>query len=259
MINYPFVGFVFDFDLTLVDTREENLLKARDSYTKATGSNEYPYVLTTLDAYIDSFEEAGDYVNWWMNYVGLTRDQMGIATEAWKDSQIELDVKPFDGWSETLHRLQNFYFSILSQNGGGRIRDVVSSNRWDDYFSKPKLKSGLDYPVIDFEGASEPKPTPDGIIKIHEQWGCPKDGVVFSIGDTSVDTEAALNAIQYLGKYELDVVTFGAFFIKGIADYKGWAHKADYDLVHPSDIIDVLHDVLPGKFYLNEDDILVQN
>lgn len=224
---------VWDFDLTLVDTRHRNLRVTRRIVETMTGRDpdELP-ALRSVEAYEPVLRR---YRNWQDLYVerfGLDGGQLARAAELWTAFQSEDDTPPvtFAGLGSVLRALHHLPHGIVSLNARGHIERALHQADLLHFF---ELIVG--YEEVDFH---RQKPSPEGLLLCVERLTAFAPGAVFYVGDHESDVECAglaNSALSADGHGDVRIVSVAAAY--GAADLTHWTLSADHVARGPEEIL----------------------
>jgi HAD superfamily hydrolase (TIGR01549 family) len=237
--NNNILAIIWDYDGTLVDTRQKNLTVTRKIIEKITGARaEKISALQSLEKYVEANMNSMNWRELYSTHYGLTEEQTNDAGKLWTEYQLK-DRTPtpfYAGIDEVLKSLKALPHGIVSQNAQSNIVNVLQSCNLLDYFSYI-----VGYEEVDFH---KQKPEPDGILICLKKLTELSSGCVFYIGDHEVDTKCALNANEDLRKNgaDINVVSIGAFYGSN-QDESDWTIKPDYKAKTPLDIINIIKSV----------------
>jgi len=222
---------VWDFDGTLVDTRDKNLRVTRKLVQDVTGRPlaEFP-ALASPESYGRANRRSVNWRDLFGKEFGLNTRQVDEAGRLWTRYQLA-DATPapfFSGIPAAIDSLKVLPQVIFSQNSRDAIRLSLESAGLARYIT---LIVG--YEEVEVE---RQKPAPDGLLNCLEELGM-KRGEVFFVGDHDTDIECARRANAALKRREiaLAVVSVGADF-----DWERrstWGIRPDHVARRPGDIV----------------------
>ena len=229
-------AIVWDYDGTLVDSREKNLNVTRKIVERVAGleSARFP-ALQTVESYMQNNRAMRNWRDLYTKTFGLTEEQTDEAGKLWSEYQLN-DATPtalFEGMRDTLVALQHFFHGIVSQNSHGAISRVLSANQLDHIF-----RSIIGYEEVDLR---RQKPDPTGLLICIEaltQW---KHGDVLYVGDHETDMECVVNTNRVLKEQEREirVISVGVSY-SSERDFPGWNSKPDYEAKTVADLITIV-------------------
>lgn len=226
---------IWDFDGTLVDSRQKNLSVTRLIIEEATGKRWQEFeALQTMASYAESHRRVSNWRFFYAEAFGMTEDDIDRVGGWWSEFQLDDDLVPpaIEGVPSTLEALSHLPHGIVSMNGRRNIESILESLGLGDHFDS----------VIGYEevGMSSQKPDPEGLLKCIEHLTDSEPGVVFFIGDHVTDTECAARArveLQARGS-PIHVVSIRAAYGPSIFD--NWHTRPDHIAHHPEDVVDII-------------------
>jgi len=230
-------GVIWDYDGTLVDTRQKNLEVTREIIIEVLNKRyeEFPALLN-----LANYEKANSIsANWRDLYAReflMNDEQRNYAGSLWTKYQMlhatRLDL--YAGLREAIIEIGNQYLQgIVSLNSYAAIRDNLSHNNIENYFS-----AIVGYEEVDF---SKQKPDPDGLLKCITHLNLKHTpGTIIYIGDHETDAHCASNANRALCKKK--IITIGALYEKQQA-YEHWNYKPDHIALTTSRILEIMREI----------------
>ncbi len=229
-------AFIWDFDGTLVDTRQKNYRVAREIVSEVTsGSPDDLPAMRTLEDYEKAIHLYPNWRHFYQSQLGLTDEETDAAGMLWSPFQIR-DITPtpaMDGMVETLQSLQDYPHGIVSQNSSRTIRESLDREQIADHF---------DF-VIGYEEVHlrRQKPAPDGLLLcIDRLIGKRSKGYVVFVGDHETDTVTAHNANRVLQESgaDLRVLAVAAHYGSPIP-VDEWQHRPHYVADNPQQVVEI--------------------
>lgn len=227
---------VWDYDGTLVDTREKNLSVTRRLIETVSPSRvgDLP-VLESVEAYEAALLKVRSWREFYRDYLRLSEEKTDEAGLLWASYQ-ESDTTPvrvFDGVPHVLEGLHQVPQGIFSLNSRGNIRGALETSALSMYFG-----SIVGYEEVPF---SRQKPEPDGLVLCLEELTGLATGVVLLIGDHEMDLLSAANADSYFEAEGIDirVLSVGVNFRTG-QHSSNWPVAPDFEATRPEEILDVV-------------------
>ena len=230
-------GVIWDYDGTLVDTRQKNLEVTREIVIEVLNKSyeEFPALLNLVN-----YEKANSISANWRDLYGreflMNDEQTNFAGSLWTRYQLlhatMLDL--YTGLRETIIKIGNHYpQGIVSLNSCANIRNNLSHNNIENYFS-----AIIGYEEVDF---SKQKPDPDGLLKCITHLDLQHThGTIVYIGDHETDAHCASNANRALGKKK--IITIGALYEKEQA-HQHWNHQPDHIALTTSSILEIIKEI----------------
>ncbi len=230
---------IWDYDGTLVDSREKNRWVTRHIVGQVTGREPDVFpALRSLAAYDAATRKT---VNWRVLYrdvLGLSEEETAHAGVLWSEFQLQ-DETPtpfYDGLGNVLRALRHLPHAIVSQNSRALIRRALAESDLDGFF----------HFIVGYEevALARQKPAPDGLLMCVEQLGVSGPASILFVGDHEGDMECARNAHLRLRERGTDVSLFGvAALWGGHADASGWRVSPAYR----ADRVDSLVEIVLGQ------------
>jgi len=230
------LAIIWDFDGTLVDTRQKNLNVTRKIIDKVSeaGWNKFS-VLETVENYNSAHNKATNWREFYKQSFELNDKQIDVAGRMWTQYQLDDDtlVPPIDGVFDVITTLEKFPHGIVSQNSRENIIQYLKEKNLLSYF-----KSIIGYEEVDLE---RQKPNPEGLLMCIEELTSFNAGYVFYVGDHETDVRCALNANKELTERNtsLKIVAIGALYGYN-ADTSKWILQPDYYVSKAEDIINII-------------------
>jgi HAD superfamily hydrolase (TIGR01549 family) len=229
-------AIIWDYDGTLADTQQKNLMVTRKIVEHITGrdAGEFP-ALHSLESYMTVTKKATNWREMYMAEYGMTVAQTDKAGWLWTEYQHQ-DTTPvpfYDGIEHVLRTLQQFPHGIVSQNARSNIVKALQKQGLAEYFTC----------IIGFEEVDiqRQKPEPDGLLLCIEELTQFTPGYVIYIGDHETDVKCARNTNRELKKKKLDmqVITVGVFH-NSDNDHSDWTFTPDYTANTAEEIIHIV-------------------
>ena len=230
------LAVIWDFDGTLVDTRQKNLNVTRKIIDKVSeaGWNKFS-VLETVENYNSANNKAANWREFYKQSFGFNENQIDKTGRLWTQYQLDDDtlVPPIDGVFDVITTLEKFPHGIVSQNSRENIIQYLKEKNLLSYF-----KIIIGYEEVDLE---RQKPNPEGLLMCIEELTSFNAGYVFYIGDHETDVRCAFNANKELTERNssLKIVVIGALYGYN-ADTSKWKRQPDYYASKAEDIINII-------------------
>ena len=223
---------IWDYDGTLVDSRQKNLSVTRKIVEKITNrsADEFP-MLTDLEMYHRATMESSNWRKFYREEFELNKEEVDEAGSLWTVYQLNdsTPVKVFDGIREGMNSIETIPQGIVSQNSKSNIERQLKSDDLIKYFSHI---SGYEEVALDMQ-----KPEPDGLISCIKDLTDSEDGTIFYIGDHETDIQCAARANQILG--DLEVLSIGVLYGTGIDNVK-WNTRPDFEANSVQELFDII-------------------
>jgi len=233
-------AILWDYDGTLVDSRQKNLSVNRTLIAHVTGKPADSYALLRSQ---EQFEAADARSKNWRDFYlydfGFSEEQTNEAGRLWTEFNLQDDtVTPvFAGIGEVLAALDHHPQGVISQNGRAMIQATLVGAGLVHHFGA----------IIGHEEvpSDQQKPAPTGLLACLDLLTRLQPGTVFYIGDWQTDALQAVKAREVIKERGLaiDLVSIGAFYGATAGD-ESWTTKPDYGVRHPEEIIQIVRDTL---------------
>ncbi len=236
MESNPLTAVVWDYDGTLVDTREKNLSVTRRLIeTVSPSPAENLPVLESAEAYEAALLKVRSWREFYRDHLRLSEEKTDEAGRLWASYQ-ESDTTPvrvFEGVPLVLGGLRQVPQGIFSLNSRGNIHKALEASDLLTYFG-----SIVGYEEVPF---SRQKPEPDGLVLCLEELTGLAPGVVLLIGDHEMDLLSATNANRHFEAEGIDirVLSVGVNFRTG-QHLSSWPLTPDFEATRPEEILDVV-------------------
>jgi len=230
-------AIIWDYDGTLVDSRQKNLNVTRKIVSKILkGDPTKIPALSSLSNYHQAHIKATNWREFYESSFNLKDEQVDEAGKMWTEYQLE-DQTPIpliDGVEEAIISLRRFPQGIVSQNSRSIIANYLEDNNLLSYFDEI-----IGYEQVDLK---RQKPYPDGLLMCIERLMDSGSGHVLYIGDHETDIQCALNANNILSenKPEIKIISIGAFYGFDV-DTSGWSVLPDYQIQNVADIKSIVN------------------
>lgn len=234
MARPPLTAIIWDFDGTLVDTRQRNYHVVRRILTEVGRPPDGIPALQSAEVY----ERVNrSYTNWRDLYIeefGFTEDETDRVGRMWTRYQMEDDTPAlvFEGVGTVLAALHFVPHGVVSMNGRHQIaRSLREANLHE------RFRWIVGWEDVDIR---RQKPEPDGLLDCLERLTGLAAGTVLYVGDHETDARCAQNARRALEERgaEVRVITVAAAFT-GYDEHTRWSPQPDFAALHPHDVIEV--------------------
>lgn len=233
VMNNPKVkAFFWDFDGTLVDSRQKNfeVMRAivRDVAPEAARNPE----VTIRDEYERCQGESSNWRDFYIRQLGFDEERTDRVGKLWTEYQLRdrSHVPALDGVLEVLSSLQRYPHAIVSQNAKSIILRALGALGLSQRFR----------PVVGYEEVPirKQKPEPDGLLLCLEALR-PEPGWILFVGDHPSDTLTARNAnkILRLSGSPTRVVSIGAAY-GAQKPLHTWRVQPDFIARRPGDVLE---------------------
>jgi N-acetyl-D-muramate 6-phosphate phosphatase len=230
-------AIIWDYDGTLVDTRQKNFNVTRKIVGKTAGVEPGTFpVLQVLETYTTAARRSTNWRELYTRELGFTHEKTDEAGKLWTEFQLNDDTPTplYDGIRELICSLGQFPSGIVSQNSRSNITRVLEKNGLLSYF-----RCIVGYEEVDLR---KQKPEPDGLLLCIERLTSLHPGHVLYIGDHETDIQCARNANDVLqgNNAGFKVVSVGAAYSR----YDGagkWGVAPDYSAKSVRDVLEIVH------------------
>ncbi len=240
MINDKHIrAIIWDYDGTLADTQQKNLIVSRKIVEHVTGRNATEFsALRSLESYMSATKKHTNWREMYMLEYGMTTAQTDKAGVLWTEYQLQdnTPVPFYDGIKEVLSTLHHFPHGIVSQNARSSIINALKAHGLLEYFRC----------IIGFEEVDirRQKPEPDGLLLCIKELARSASGYVVYIGDHETDVRCAYNANIELKKnrQDIQVITIGTSYGSD-TDHANWNFTPDYTANTTKTIIHIVENL----------------
>ena len=234
--NHVVHAVIWDYDGTLVDTRQKNLNVTRKIVKSIAGIDPMAIpALQTIEQYMLANTSALNWRDFYSREFHLTEEQIDAAGRAWTEFQQE-DTTPtplFDGIHEVIEALRALPHGVVSQNSRLTISTVLHGCGLLPYFL-----SIIGYEEVDLR---RQKPAPDGVLLCIRELVDSEEGLIMYIGDHETDARCAFNAATALraSGSGIELRSIGILHLPA-SDVSGWSIKPDYEARCTQDIARII-------------------
>jgi HAD superfamily hydrolase (TIGR01549 family) len=229
-------AILWDYDGTLVDTREKNLNVSRAIIEEMTGRSRSFPTLGSLEAYDAANRRTANWRELYRIEFGFTEEQIDRAGSLWSTYQERDTTRPrfYTNIAETIASFSDYPQAIVSQNSARIIRAQL-----EPYGLAPFFAGIIGYEEV---ALNRQKPHPDGLLLAISNLAALRDhDVVLYVGDHETDAHCAHRANAELGRKA--VISIGAFYEKDDAADQ-WIYRPDYRAYRPMDIVDIAKNLM---------------
>ena len=232
------VAIIWDFDGTLVDTREKNLAVTRTLVGRVTGRSplEIP-ALASRDGYDAALHRHQHWQDFYRQELGLGEEELMAAAGMWMEAQAadSTHAPCFEGLPALLDCFDHLPHGIVSLNARDNIARIIAELELAPHFDE----------ILGFESVplERRKPQPDALLICIERLDLKTEGTVVYVGDHETDTVCATRADRALSDAGLStrVLSIAADFT-GADTVSRWEARPD----HVATSIDELGAILGG-------------
>lgn len=234
-------AIIWDFDGTLLDTREKNLnvTRALIAEVKGVDPDSLPS-LRSVAAYDEALRRHGDWRLFYRRELELTDDEARAAGSRWREHQLSdrTGARPYEGIGDVLRRFGHLPQGIVSLNSQEMIVRFLREHGLEHHFG-----AVLGYEAVALE---RNKPAPDALLLCIDELTDRTDGVVAYIGDNETDVQCVEQANRELARmgHATRVVAVGAAYGEHVDD-SGWSTRPHYRVENPLEVSTVLEGLTP--------------
>jgi HAD superfamily hydrolase (TIGR01549 family) len=229
-------AIIWDYDGTLVDTREKNFNVTRRIVNAiAAVDPETIPALRTMENYVRANTNAANWREFYTREFGLTEEQTDAAGKAWSAFQQSDSTRTpvFEGIREVFSTLSPMRHGVVSQNSRATIISVLREHDLMRHFD-----TIVGYEEVDIR---RQKPAPDGLLSCIQEMVSAHSGVILYIGDHETDALCAFNTAASLKESGSGVqIRSVALLHAQDRGTSGWRVKPDYDAQRAEDIIRIV-------------------
>jgi HAD superfamily hydrolase (TIGR01549 family) len=228
---------IWDYDGTLVDSRQKNLNVTRKIVSKILKRDptEIP-ALSSLTNYHQAHIKATNWREFYESSLNLKDEQIDEAGKMWTEYQLEdnTPIPLINGVEEVIISLRSFPQGIVSQNSKSIIAKYLEENNLLVYFDEI-----IGYEQVDLK---RQKPDPDGLLMCIEKLTDSGPGYILYVGDHETDVQCALNANNILSEDnpKIKIISIGAFYGFDV-NTSGWSVLPDYQIQNAADIKSIVN------------------
>lgn len=228
-------AILWDYDGTLVNSAPKNMEITKSILSivapHLTGAN-LPKYLHSEVLYHEANHAAKNWQELYLDYYGLTYDEMLVAGSMWAEHQEKNETKVtlFDGIKTVIERFARLPQGICSQNSQKNIRRVLFNYEVDTRF----------HSIVGYDDVpnSSQKPHPFSGIKCVESLLNNVDSrLLMYIGDHQADVQFARNLQNALGQ-KSKVISVAAAYSH--SEPKTWQWQPDYIAYNVEDLISII-------------------
>jgi HAD superfamily hydrolase (TIGR01549 family) len=233
------LAIIWDYDGTLVDSRQKNLNVSRKIVSKILkGDPTEISALSSLTNYHQAHIKATNWREFYKESFGFDENQTDDAGRMWTGYQLEdqTTIPLIDGVEKAIISLRRFPQGIVSQNSKSIIAKYLEDNNLLSSFEEI-----VGYEQVDLK---RQKPYPDGLLMCIESLTDSGSGYILYVGDHETDVQCALNANNILSenKPEIKIISIGAFYGFDV-DTSGWGVLPDYQIKNAADINSIVNNL----------------
>src|SRR5688572_30401181 len=225
---------IWDYDGTLVDSRQKNLNVTREIIWEVLKKNyDEFHALLNLDNYEKAHSGFANRREFYLCELKMDDVQTDYAGSLWTKYQLmnTSEVNFYSGLPEIIAGLGNNYRqAIVSLNSYANITHTLQQNGLHNYFT-----TIFGYEEVDF---SKQKPDPDALLKclLHLNL-IEKESTIVYIGDHQTDAHCVFNANEVLGRKK--IISVAALYEKECTK-QDWKFQPDHAAFNVNDIPEII-------------------
>jgi len=225
---------LWDYDGTLVNSVPKNIdttIQILSVVAPRLTNGNLPDCLKTEEAYHIANHQAKNWQDLYVNYYGMTEEEMLEAGPLWTEFQLK-NTTPVDLFSEIEQTIKAIDLpqGICSQNSSENIMGVLNK-----YQISSKMNAVIGYDDVP---NNMQKPFPFGGIKCLEQiYDRLENKTIVYVGDHEGDVEFARNIERELCENS-KVIAVTAMYSG--ANTKKWKYQPDFEITKPSELLEIL-------------------
>ncbi len=231
---------IWDFDGTLVDTRQKNLNVTRTLVQLIKGESPDGHdALRSLRHYEHALQRHRHWKDFYRQELGMTGDQIQLAEASWLDQQLadETIAASYDGILEVLEGLAHLPHGIVSLNATRNILRFLERLQLETHFDEVMGVDAVD--------PGRQKPLPDALLACIERLTGTRPGRIIYVGDHESDIECVHNANIHYVEQEIAIEIIGISAVYGpLSDDSHWSVEPHYRAEHPRQILKFVDELL---------------
>ncbi|NOU59083.1 HAD family hydrolase [Marinifilum caeruleilacunae] len=225
---------LWDYDGTLVNSVPKNIDTTKQIISLVAprlSFDNLPVCLQSEEAYHIANHQAKNWQDLYVNYYGMTEEEMLKAGPLWTEFQLKntTPVELFPDIRHTIHSI-DLPQGICSQNSSENIIQVLKKNQ-----ISTKMNAVVGYDDVPDHMQ---KPKPYGGIKCLEQiYESLLDKTIVYVGDHEGDVEFARNIESELN-HNSKVIAVTAMYSG--ANTRNWNYQPDFEISGPAELLEIL-------------------
>jgi phosphoglycolate phosphatase-like HAD superfamily hydrolase len=237
--NKKILAIIWDYDGTLVDSRQKNLNVTRKIVSKILKGDptEIP-ALSSLSNYHEAHIKATNWREFYESSFNLKDEQVDEAGKMWTEYQLEdqTSIPLIEGVDKAIISLRRFPQGIVSQNSRSIITKYLEDNNLLSCFDEI-----IGYEQVDLK---RQKPYPDGLLMCIDKLTNSGSGYVLYVGDHETDVQCVLHTNNILSENKpgIKIISIGAFYGFDV-DTSGWSVLPDYQIRNAADIKSIVNNI----------------
>jgi len=234
---------IWDFDGTLVDTRQKNFNVTRALVERIKGEPPEAFeALRSLQRYEHALHRHRHWKDFHRQELEMTEDQIRLAETSWLDQQLadETAATSYDGIREVLEGLSHLPHGIVSLNATQNIVRFLERLQLQAHF-----KEVMGHEAVD---AGRQKPLPDALVACIDRLTGSRPGRIVYVGDHESDIECVHNTNVHYANQKIPVEVIGISAVYGpLSDDSHWSAEPHFRAEHPQQILTFVTDLLAAS------------
>lgn len=230
---------VWDFDGTLVDTRQKNLNVTRAVVELVRGVPAASFeALRSPQHYEKALQRNHDWQAFYHQELEMSESEVLDAGSRWAQLQLadRTDARCYEGVPEVLAELSHLPQGIVSLNSRSNILRFLERLELSELFEE----------IVGYEAfdPSRHKPKPDALVSCIRSLTDLRPGKVLYVGDHETDIECAHNTTAHFAHsgIAIEVLSVAAVYAP-LADDSGWSARPHYRAEDPRQILTFAQEV----------------
>ena len=238
VMKFKMKALFWDFDGTLVDSRQKNYQVTKRLITAST--NKDLGDISFLETFENYKKGIARYSNWrdiYQSGFGLSPEETDAIGSLWTEFQLNdnTPVPIFSGIEDVFKVYGDSPNIIISQNSKQNIVQILEENKISSFFNM----------ILGFEEVDirKQKPDPTAFINCIEYLSLKNDYAIYYIGDHETDVKFARNTSEILmsNNSTSTIKSIGVFYGND-QQVSDWKIKPDFAANSPADIIRIIDD-----------------
>ena len=234
--NTNIKAIIWDYDGTLVDTRQKNLNVTKNIIQSITKIDAMEFrALRSLENYHLANRQTSNWRELYRQEFKLTERQIDEAGRMWTAFQLndDTEVTFYEGIEGAICDLAQFPHGIVSQNSRKSIIQNLEKENLLPFFNYI-----VGYEEVDLK---KQKPEPDGLLSCLQKLSALKSGKICYIGDHETDVLCVRAANRRLqeSKVNVKIYCIGACY-DSTTDTSNWNERPDFEAQQVEDIVKIV-------------------
>lgn len=231
---------IWDFDGTLVDTRQKNFNVTRALVESIKGEPPETFdALRSLHGYEEALHRHRHWKDFYRQELGMADEQIQLAEASWLDQQLadETAATSYDGIREVLEGLAHLPHGIVSLNATENIIRFLERLDLQAHFAEVMGHEAVD--------PGRQKPRPDALVACIDRLTGSRPGRIVYVGDHESDIECVHNTNAHYTNRNIPVEVIGISAVYGpLSDDSHWSAEPHYRAEHPRQILAFVAELL---------------